>query len=278
MLVDLKRKTTPFIKWAGGKRQLLPELKKRLPSNFNNYYEVFLGGGALFFDLQVQNAFLNDINEELISVYKEIRDNPYKLMEELDKLETLHNKEYYYEIREWDRLPHWDEITSVKKAARMIYLNKSCFNGLYRINKKGEFNVPFNQKEIISTYDKENILNISELLNDSKIYIFNKDFEEISNSANKDDFLFFDPPYDLLKKDTFDSYTKDSFGKEGQIRLAKLFKKLDERGCFLMLTNHNTELIQNLYSEYKIETVAVKRMINSNSKKRTGSEVIITNY
>lgn len=271
----------PFIKWAGGKRQLLSHIESRMPKKFNNYFEPFVGGGALFFYLAPEKAVINDFTEELTNSYLQIKNNPKELMNMLNKYETKHKKnpsEFYYLIRNMDRTNTWAKASLIERATRLIYLNKTCFNGLYRVNKKGLFNVPFNQKKEVKTYDEQNIMNISNYLNNNKIEIMTGDFEEACKKAKKGDFIFFDPPYDTLKKDTFESYTQDGFGVEGQKRLARLFRELDKKGCYLMLTNHNTKLINELYKDYHIDIINVKRMINSNAKKRTGEETIIYNY
>ncbi len=276
-----KLNISPVLKWAGGKRQLIKEIEKRLPKEINAYYEPFMGGGAVVMHLQPKNAIISDVSDELINVYKEIENNPLELIENLNKLEEKHSKnpeEHYYDIRALDRTDEYTNLDNSFKAARTIYLNKTCFNGLYRVNKKGYFNVPFNKKETINTYDKENLMNLSKYLNMKDVELICSDFEEVCKNAKKGDFLFLDPPYDVLKTDTFDSYTKDGFGVEGQKRLANLFKELDKRGCYLMLTNHNTELINELYKDYNIDVVSVKRMINSDAKNRKGEETIIYNY
>lgn len=270
----------PFVKWVGGKRQLIDKIKERMPKEYNSYFEPFVGGGALFIELQNNSTVINDVSSELTSTYKIIRDNPKKLMKLLDSHEAKHEdnpKEYYYSVREQDRQEDFKGLSNLVKSARMIYLNKSCFNGLYRVNKKGYFNVPWNHKQKIKTYDRDNILTLSEFLrNDVKI--LNKDFELAVKGAKKGDFIFFDPPYDLLKGDTFDSYTKDGFGVEGQVRLAKLAHELDKKGCYVMITNHNTDLINTLYSDFNIDVVSAKRMINSDASNRKGEETIIYNY
>ncbi len=274
-------KMKPFIKWVGGKRQLVTEIEKRLPENFNAYFEPFVGGGALFMYLENNTTTINDFSEELINVYGVVKENVNELMSRLNNLENGHKKnpkEHYYKIREMDREDNYEEISDIDKAARFIYLNKSCFNGLYRVNKKGFFNVPFNGKEIINTYEKDNLISISNYLNEKNVRILCGDFEDAIKGAKRGDFIFFDPPYDLLKTDTFDSYTKEGFGVEGQRRLAKVFKELDEKGCYVMLTNHDTSLINELYDGYNIDVVQVKRLVNRNAKDRKGVETIIYNY
>ena len=278
--VNLTYDIKPFVKWVGGKRQLIPCIEERLPNNFNNYFEPFVGGGALFMHLKRKKTVINDFSEELINTYIQIRDNHIELMKKLDVFEKKHQnnpKQYYYQVREMDREENWNSVDQLTKAARFIYLNKTCFNGLYRVNKKGYFNVPFNGKEKVSTYEKENIINLSNYLN-SGVKIISGDFETAVKDAKKGDFIFFDPPYDVLKNDSFESYTKEGFGIEGQKRLAKLFKKLDKKGCYVMLTNHNTPLINELYKDYKIDVINVKRMINSDASNRVGVETIIYNY
>lgn len=275
-----KYEITPFVKWVGGKRQLLNEIIPRMPKKINKYYEPFVGGGALFMELQNEETIINDISTELIEAYKTIRDYPNELMNLLDIHEEEHQKnpkEYFYKVRAWDREPGWLNKDSITKSARMLYLNKSCFNGMYRVNKKGQFNVPFNNKEKVITYYKENILSLSDYLQ-KNVSIYNKDFEEVVKTAKAGDFIFFDPPYDVLKKDGFDSYNPNGFGIEGQKRLAKVVHELSSRGCYVMLTNHDTKLINELYQDFNIDVVDAKRMINSNPNKRTGKEVIIYNY
>lgn len=277
----MKQQLKPFIKWVGGKRQLIEHIEKRLPKNINKYIEPFVGGGALFMHLQNEVTIINDYSSDLINAYNQIKNDPYSLMTKLDEYEKLHlqsGDEFYYQIRGMDRLANWSEIDNLTKAARMIYLNKACFNGLYRVNKSGKFNVPSNKKQKIITYEKENILELNKFLNRKNVKILFGDFYEACKTAKKGDFIFFDPPYDMLNKQTFESYTQDGFGIEGQKRLAKLFKELDKKGCYLMLTNHNTELINELYKDYHIDVISVKRMINSDSSKRTGEETIIYNY
>ncbi len=277
----MKLEIYPFVKWAGGKRQLLPLLIERMPRQYNDYFEPFIGGGALFFDVQPKHGIINDINLELVTTYKTIKNSLEQLITKLNEMEELHiksPKEYFYNVREWDKKDDWLNEDDVTKSARFIYLNKACFNGLYRVNSKGFFNVPFNNKTEIKSYDLKNLRNISKYLNESSTVILNEDFEKVCSDAKKGDFIYFDPPYDLLKDDTFDSYTKTAFGKEGQIRLAELFKELDRRGCYIMLSNHDTPLIRELYTGFKIELFQVKRMINSDSSKREGEEVIVRNY
>lgn len=274
-------KGKPFVKWAGGKRQIIDELKKCIPEEYNTYFEPFVGGGALLFELSPKKAVINDYNTELINVYECIKneDKFSKMCNELNRHETNHSEEYYYEIRNLDKdKKKFNRLSDYKRAARTIYLNKACFNGLYRVNSKNEFNVPFNKKTKVNTYDGQNLGIVHSFLNFNDIKILNCDFEESVKNAKKGDFIYFDPPYDS-DTTTFNSYTEDGFGKEEQVRLAKVFKELSDRGCYVMASNHNTKLVNELYSEFNIYVIQAKRNINANGKKRGKvEEVIITNY
>tara|TARA_B100001939_G_scaffold323371_1_gene314556 strand:+ start:1722 stop:2564 length:843 start_codon:yes stop_codon:yes gene_type:complete len=273
----IKENIKPFVKWVGGKTQLIKQIEDRLPKNFNNYFEPFVGAGAIFMHLQNDKTFINDISEELITAYNTIKETPKELMSLLKQHEIEHEKnpkEYYYKIRALDRNKNWSDVSDLKKTARMIYLNKGCFNGLYRVNKSGFFNVPWNKKEYFKTFDKDNILNLSKFLNEN-VEIHCGDFEAIAEKAQKGDFIFFDPPYDSA----YTSYTSQDFDSEDQKRLFRLFKKLSDRGCYVMLTNHNTPLINELYNvEFNIDLVKVRRAVNRQGNNRTGEEVIIYNY
>lgn len=274
-------KGKPFVKWAGGKRQILDKLIKYVPEDFNTYYEPFVGGGALFFELSPKNAVINDSNEELINVFRCIKDEEKltKMSNELNHHEANHSEEYYYKIRNIDRDKNkFNRLSDYKRAARTIYLNKACFNGLYRVNSKGEFNVPFGKKLKVNTYEGQNIGIIHAYLNFNNIKILSIDFEEAVKDAKEGDFIYFDPPYDSDTY-TFNSYTEDGFSKDEQIRLSNVFKNLSDRGCYVMLSNHNTILINELYKDFYIHKITAKRNINSNGKKRGKvEEVIITNY
>lgn len=274
-------KGKPFVKWAGGKRQILDKLIKYVPEDFNTYYEPFVGGGALFFELSPKNAVINDSNKELINVFRCIKDEEKltKMCNELNHHEANHSEEYYYKIRNIDRDKNkFNRLSDYKRAARTIYLNKACFNGLYRVNSKGEFNVPFGKKLKVNTYEGQNIGIIHAYLNFNNIKILSIDFEEAVKDAKEGDFIYFDPPYDS-DTSTFNSYTEDGFSKDEQIRLSNVFKNLSDRGCYVMLSNHNTVLINELYKDFYIHKITAKRNINSNGKKRGKvEEVIITNY
>lgn len=274
-------KGKPFVKWAGGKRQIIDKLKKYIPEEYNTYYEPFVGGGALLFELSPKKAVINDYNSELMNVYTCIKDETKftKMCNELNHFETNHSEEFFYEIRSWDKdKKKFNKLADYKRAARTIYLNKACFNGLYRVNSKNEFNVPFNKKSKVNTYDGQNLGIIHSYLNFNDVKLLCTDFEKAVEAAEKGDFIYFDPPYDS-DTTTFNSYTENGFGKEEQVRLANLFKKLSAKGCYVMLSNHNTKLVNELYSEFNINVIEAKRNINANGKKRGKvEEVIITNF
>lgn len=274
-------KGKPFVKWAGGKRQIIDKLKKYLPEDFDTYYEPFVGGGALLFELSPQRAVINDSNKELINVYKVLcnEEKFKKMCHTLNHYETSHSEEFYYEIRNKDRnKKSFNRLADYTRAARTIYLNKACFNGLYRVNSKNEFNVPFGKKKKVNTYEGSNLITVSNYLTMNEVKILCCDFEDAVKNAKKGDFIYFDPPYDS-DTSTFNSYTETGFDKEQQRRLAKVYKELDKKGCYVMLSNHNTKLINELYKDYNIHIIEAKRNINSNGKKRGKvEEVIITNY
>lgn len=274
-------KAKPFVKWAGGKRQIIDELKKYIPDEFNTYYEPFIGGGALLFELAPKKAVINDSNAELMNVYQVLCDDSKfkKMCRVLNNYEANHSEEFFYEIRNKDKNKNtFNRLSDYTRAARTIYLNKACFNGLYRVNSKNEFNVPFGKKSKVNTYDGNNLITVSNYLTMNDIKILNKDFEEAVSYAKKGDFVYFDPPYDS-DNNIFTSYTEEGFGKEEQRRLAKVFKELDQKGVYVMLSNHNTTLINELYKDYHIHVIEAKRNINSNGKKRGKvEEVIVTNF
>ena len=270
----------PFVKWAGGKRQLLTQIKERMPEQYNNYFEPFVGGGAVLFGLLPANALINDINKALINTYRQIRNVPEEFLKAVNKLDEEmweDGKEYYYFLRENYNDKLMKAEYDVELAALFVFINKHCFNGLYRVNGKGLFNVPYNNSRRASV-DEKVIRETSEYL--QKVNIIDGDFEAACKDAKKGDFVFIDSPYAPLNPTSFESYTKEGFDIESHKRLAKLFDELTARGCYCMLTNHNTDLINELYGNkgYKIDAVSVKRMINSDASNRVGEEVIICNY
>ena len=272
----------PFVKWAGGKTQLLEVIESHLPETFNRYFEPFVGGGALLFKLQPKAFSINDSNEELICVYKCLENNELfeLLKQELLKHEENHSEDYYYQVREMDKLEGFNNLPIYVRAGRMIYLNKACFNGLYRVNSKGFFNVPSGKKKVVNCFDKKTFDNLNLFFKNRKPVITSIDFEEAVKNAKAGDFVYFDPPYDTWEeKNSFTSYDKNAFGKEEQVRLAKVFKELSDKGVYVMLSNHNTKFINELYKGFHITVVPAKRMINSKADGRGEvEEVIITNY
>ena len=270
----------PFVKWAGGKRQLLPQIKERMPEKYNKYYEPFVGGGALTFELLPANALINDINKALINAYRQICHEPEVFLAAVNQLDNEmweDGKKYYYSLREHYNDKLMKAEYDVELAALFVFINKHCFNGLYRVNGKGLFNVPYNNSRK-SSVEENSIMEISRFLRG--VTIMEGDFEVACATAGKGEFVFIDSPYAPLNPTSFESYTKEGFDMESHKRLARLYDELTERGCYCMLTNHNTELINELYGNkgYKIDVVSVKRMINSDASKRVGEEVIICNY
>ena len=270
----------PFVKWAGGKRQLLTQIKEKMPEKYNNYFEPFVGGGAVTFALLPENALINDINKALINAYRQICNAPEVFLKAIKKLDNEmweDGKEYYYFLREHYNDKLMKTEFDVELAALFVFINKHCFNGLYRVNGKGLFNVPYNNSRRVSV-DENLIMEISEYLQSVKI--MDGDFEVACKEAKGGDFVFIDSPYAPLNPTSFESYTKEGFDIESHKRLAKLFDELTARGCYCMLTNHNTDLINELYGNkgYRIDVVSVKRMINSDASNRVGEEVIICNY
>ena len=268
--------TLPIVKWAGGKRQLIADLKNNLPKKFNRYFEPFIGGGALFFNIQPKNAYISDINPELINLYQVIKNNAYELIEDLKQHKNT--EEYFYEIRNIDRNSKYKKWSDIQKASRFIYMNRTCFNGLYRVNSKGEFNVPYGKYSNPRILDEVNLLNCSQLFQNTEIR--HSDFSEILNNVQKGDFVYFDPPYAPLNEtSSFTSYTKEGFGEDMQVKLKELCDELDNMGVHFMLSNSDTKGINKLYKNYEIKKVFASRAINSVASKRGKiSEVLVRNY
>lgn len=282
LLLEETKALRPFVKWAGGKTQLLDRLHAYMPETYNNYFEPFIGGGSFFLNIAPKKATINDFNAELVCAYKCFQNDELfeSLKNELKKHEFNHSEEYYYQIRSMDKEEEFLSLPIYVRAARMIYLNKSCFNGLYRVNSKGFFNVPSGRKKKVVTFDEDNFDSLREYFRNNDITILNGDFEDAVKDAKAGDFVYFDPPYDVIEnKNSFTSYAKNDFGKDEQTRLAKLYKKLSDKGVLVMLSNHNTAFINELYKDFNIHVVNAKRMINSKADGRGDvEEVIITNY
>ena len=262
----------PFLKWAGGKSKLIQQYIPHLNQEFNNYYEPFLGGGAVFFHLLPKSAVLTDINPELINVYRCVRDKVEPLIALLAEHQHKHNKDYYYRVRQRS----YD--TDIERAARLIYLNKTCFNGLYRENSKGKFNVPIGQYKNPKICHPDLLYAASSALESAEIEV--RGFAEVVNYAKSNDLVYFDPPYyPISTTSNFTAYSRYSFSKDDQIRLRDVFAELAIRGVKVMLSNSDCELIRSLYSEFKIHHISAARAINSNAKKRGKiAELLVTSY
>ncbi|HII16218.1 MAG TPA: DNA adenine methylase [Nanoarchaeota archaeon] len=267
-----------FVKWAGGKSQLIKQFNPLFPQQIENYFEPFVGGGAVFFhvmqEYKPKTALISDINSELIDAYQVIRDSPLDLAKLLKQHKAKHCKEYYYKTRGLNP----DSLSKTERAARFIYLNKTCFNGLYRVNSKNGFNVPMGSYKKPSIPDEEDIMLASKLLQNVKIK--NMHFSEVLNHASKGDFVYMDPPYYPVKEGkSFTSYTANDFSADDHRHLAEVYGKLSKKGALAMLSNSDTPFVGDLYSEYDITPVQAKRMINSNGKGRGEvSEVVVRNY
>ena len=276
----------PFTKCTGGKRQLLPILKDLMPKEYDTYYEPFIGGGALFFDLKPDKAVINDFNTELIYAYNEIRLNPQKLvslLREHEKKNQELGKKHYLEIREADRSDSINQMTNTERAARIMYMLRVNFNGLYRVNSKNQFNVPYGKYKKPKIVDEKLIFAISEYLNSNDITILNGDFEWAVKDAKKGDFVYFDPPYaPISATSAFTSYTHEGFGTNEQYRLRELFVELTNKGVKVMLSNSDVGAIRELYEPLEsvniIEIQANRMYTTRASTEKTVQELIIRNY
>lgn len=269
----------PFIKWVWWKRQLIAQFQELFPKNFNNYHEPFLWGGAVFFNIQKKQSFLSDVNGELINLYQVVQNHPQELIAFLESQEI--SKERFLEIRAWDREEKYlTKYSIIERAGRFIYLNRLGFNGLYRVNGQGYFNVPFGKYENPDIVQRDNILAASELLRKTEAIIKHQSFEEVLKNAQKWDFVYFDPPYDTLSQTAnFTSYVKEDCGKDLQYQLAEVCKKLDEKWVLFMLSNHNTPLIGELYQDFTQHIVKARRNVNSKGTGRGEiEEIVVVNY
>lgn len=268
----------PFLKWAGGKRQLLAELRRYYPKRLNCYYEPFLGAGAVLFDLQPNRAVVNDINGELINTFRVIANDVEALISDISK--HRNEKEYYYQLRNLDRIAQYQELPDIQRASRIIFLNKTCFNGLFRVNSQGHFNVPYGNYKNPKIVDEVVLRATSQYLTANHICITNVDFEEALQNASKGDFVYLDPPYDPVSDTaSFTGYSVDGFGRNEQIRLKSVFDDLARRGCRVLLSNSATDFIRDLYRDYRIEMIGATRAINSNASRRGKvDEVLVMNY
>ena len=269
----------PVLKWVGGKRQLLDTLTPLLPQKISTYCEPFVGGGALLYALQPRTAYVNDINDELIRVYEIIRKDVESLILALEEFQN--QSDYYYAVRDWDRdKKKYSILSDTQKAARILYLNKTCYNGLFRVNSAGEFNSPF------GSYRSPNIVNaptlraVSSYLNAATIHLTSLDYEEVLKSLPKEAFVYLDPPYDPVSDtSSFTGYAKGGFSRTEQIRLRMCCDELNKRGLKFMLSNSATDFIKEQYAAYHITIVQAKRAVNSDASKRGEiNEVVVRNY
>lgn len=258
----------PFLKWAGGKSQLLPKLEKYIPASFNKYIEPFIGGGALYFYINPSTPIISDLNEELIITYKTVKSNVEDIINILATYEN--NEDFYYKIRSINP----SSINDIERAARLIYLNKTCFNGLYRVNKKGVFNVPYGKRNG-EFLNKELLRDASNFLQNA--IIINSDFlKTLSHYASEGDLVFLDPPYyPVGKYSDFKRYTKEFFYHEDHLKLRNEFDRLVNLGCYVILTNSNNSQILDLYSKYEVKVFNTKRLISSNPNTRDGQDIIV---
>ena len=274
------KKMGPFVKWAGGKNQLIDKLHDRVPNTYGTYFEPFIGGGALLLNERPERVVISDVNEQLINIYLQLQADPRAVIREVNRLdEGSCDKDYYLATREAYNKKIQAHELDVECAALMIWINKHCFNGLYRVNGNVLFNVPYNNKQTGKSIDEANLMSIGYFLEHSHVEILCQDFEKTCESAQAGDFVYFDSPYiPVSETANFTDYTKDGFTYEDHVRLAELYKRLAAKGVKVMLSNHDVPLVYELYEGFKIENVDVRRSINSDAKKRVGKEVIITNY
>lgn len=271
----------PYLKWAGGKRQLLPEIMKYVPKRFNTYYEPFIGAGAVFLHLQPKRAVINDFNSQLVMTYETIRDNVDELIVLLSEHKERNNEDYFYEIRELDRTKDFESMTNVQKAARLIYLNKTCFNGLYRVNSAGLFNVPFGRYKNPAILEEPVLRALSQYLSDPKneIQILNGDFQRSLAGVQRGDLVYADPPYHSPDNTNFTGYQAGGFSEDDQIRLRDEMIRLRAIGAKCIFSNSDTPFIREIYTGFNIKQVDAKRNINSNGEARGNvKEVIITSW
>ena len=275
----------PYLKWAGGKRQLLPEIKKHLPQKFSDYkyYEPFVGAGAVFFEKQPKKAVINDYNTQLILTYTVIKNSVNELLEALRVHSQKNDEDYFYEIRARDRdTEAFSAISDIEKAARLIYLNKTCYNGLYRVNAQGLFNAPYGRYINPAICDEPVLRAIHKYLSENEeVEILNGDFADAVQTADDKAFVYFDPPYHSSDNTNFTGYQADKFGDEEQTRLRNTFVELTEKGAKCLLSNSDTSFIRELYADDRLSivTVTAKRAINSNGAGRGNvNEVLIKNW
>lgn len=267
-IIDKKITGKPFVKWAGGKTQLLKQIDEHIPQSFNKYIEPFIGGGALYFHLNHSDSIISDLNQELIITYNSVKENVEQLIIELNSIEN--SEENYYRIRALET----EDLSEIERAARFIYMNKTCFNGLYRVNKKGKFNVPYG-KRTGPFIDEKRLKECSKIL--SKTTILHSNYKDVlDNHAQSGDLVFLDPPYYPVGEfSDFKRYTKEFFYHEDQVELRDQFINLVEKGCHVLLTNSNHPVVLELYKDFEIVEYQTKRMINKDASKRKGVDIIV---
>ena len=263
----------PVLKWAGGKRQLLAEIRKIItPESLQGHrlFEPFVGGGSVFLSYEHKSVVINDYNEELMNVYEEIKTNADSLICLLKNHKEKHDKEYYYKIRNLDRTEAYAQLTNTERAARIIYLNRTCFNGLYRVNAKGQYNVPVGKYVNPDIVSEDRIREMSKYLSKNKVHMRCGDFEKSVKGARRGDTIYFDPPYDY-EECGFTSYTPGAFSRADLTRMKKLCDRLIEKGCKVVVSNNDTSFVRELFDDekYTIKTVMAKRMINCDGAKRS---------
>lgn len=270
---------SPILKWVGGKRQLLSEIMPLINKNCSTYVEPFVGGGAVFFELQPKKAIINDFNSELINVYKVVRDNVEELISVLEKHNEQNSEEYFYEVRGLDRTDQFQEMTEVEKAARIIYLNKTCFNGLYRVNAAGHFNSPYGKYKNPNIVNATTLRAMSKYLNKGNIDIRQGDYKDALKGLRKGAFVYLDPPYmPISTSSSFTGYTENGFSYDHQVELKKECDVLRKKGIAFLQSNSDCPEIRELYKDYKIVTVQARRNINSNAKKRGEINEVLIYY
>lgn len=268
----------PFLKWAGGKRYLEFEIKNRIPK-FSQYHEPFIGGGAILFSLQPKKAIINDINKDIINVYNVIKNDVDGLIKNLSKQKN--ESTHFYKVRELDRdKNNFNKLSDVEKAGRIIYLNKTCFNGLFRVNNQGQFNAPFGRYKDPNFINEPILRAVNKYLHDNNVMILNKSFEELLSTIKKGSFVYLDPPYDPVSETaSFTGYNLYGFDKEDQKKLKEFCDKLNRKGVKFLLSNSATDFIKDLYKDYSIDIVKAPRNINCDGTKRGKvDEVLVRNY
>jgi DNA adenine methylase len=278
MVMSKNKLVAPFLKWVGGKRQIMPAIVEHLPKNTKTYIEPFIGGGAVLFHLQPKKAIINDFNSELINVYRVVKNNLEELIIDLQKHKN--ESDYFYKLRGVDRTDKFKAMTDIEKASRVIYLNKTCFNGLYRVNNSGEFNSPFGKYKNPNIVNEPTLRAVSYYLNENDIQLQNTDYEEIMKAAGKSSFIYLDPPYHPVSESSnFTGYVQGGWAAEDQVRLKKACDELTKRGVKFLQSNSSADLIKAQYQDYIVCTVKANRSINSDGEKRGEvEELLIKNY